>query len=56
MTPGQAAYEKWRNLLLGKDAHWDRLRDSDKAHWEEVAQAAIDAYKTSNVIVPHAAE
>ncbi len=42
-TPGQAAYDKWRELRdhLKETEPWIRLHAYDKSMWEEVANAAI---------------
>jgi hypothetical protein len=44
MTPGQAAYDKWRALLIVHPVPWEQIPESGKAGWEEVAQAAIVQY------------
>lgn len=45
-TPGQAAYEKWREIADrysgGED--WERLRRNTQDDWQEIAQAASDAF------------
>lgn len=42
MTPGQAAYEKWSELLtLRPPLEWESLPITAKEGWEEIAKAAI---------------
>jgi hypothetical protein len=49
-TLGEIGYEKWRSLLpahatAGLPA-WDRLPESAKAGWEDVAVAVVNQYET----------
>lgn len=47
MTIGQAAYEKWRNLIpssSGPTLTWDELPIKARDGWEKVAVAAIEQY------------
>lgn len=52
MTPGQAAYDAWHKRVMNIGLRWSDLPPLAQAGWEEVAQAAIDWYKTNNVVVP----
>lgn len=43
-TPGQAAFEKWVQLLKGTyPATWRQLGDAERVGWEQIADAAHDA-------------
>jgi hypothetical protein len=42
VTPGQLAYEAWRETFRS-DAPWSDIGDHERAAWEAAAQAAIDA-------------
>jgi hypothetical protein len=46
MTPGQAAFEKWRArfAFTNKPQYWATLSPKAKADWEQVAQAAIEQH------------
>lgn len=44
VTPGEAAYNLWVDLVPGSVAlTWERMPQSGKDGWEEIARAAIDA-------------
>ena len=51
-TSGQAAYEKFMTLR-GLPASWDELRSDKRQTWEAAAQAAIEQYRVSNVVVSY---
>lgn len=46
MTPGQAAYAKWNELLRPTflPVLWENLSELDKLRWELVAEAAAMRY------------
>lgn len=59
MTPGQAAFEKWVELVPALATifkQWAQLPDIAQAGWEDIAQAAIDQYKQQNVAVKNIQE
>jgi hypothetical protein len=43
VTPGQAAYEEYREVRYGNRA-WDDLPPLGQAAWERIAQAAVSAW------------
>lgn len=43
MTPGEAAYNKWREGQARPPVEWSRLDEPGHLRWEQIAQAAIDA-------------
>ena len=42
MTPGQVAYEKWRQCLEYALQPWPALPANVRAIWERVAEAVIE--------------
>lgn len=51
-SPGQVGYENWRTLILGKEPHWDRLNEPDKARWEQIAEAIVTHYENPQGLGP----
>lgn len=53
-TPGQVAYEAWRDRRdhFRETESWVRLRAAEQDMWEDIARVVIDDYKT-NVVIPH---
>ena len=44
MTPGQAAFERWVQLLdRPYPLKWGQLKAGEKQAWEDIAVAAIEA-------------
>jgi hypothetical protein len=41
LTPGQAAYEKWKELTATQ-RRWEHLHPAWRKRWEQVAEAAIE--------------
>jgi hypothetical protein len=48
ITPGQAAFDKWREMTNRTASiyrfTWDEFSDQTRSCWEEVAQAAIETH------------
>lgn len=52
-TPGAVAYDAWAARVFPPfSMNWYQLPEASKQSWHEIAQAAIEAYKRLNVVVP----
>ena len=54
MTPGQAAYEAWRQLIVPVlIVAWDSLPSSAQDGWEKIAEAACTEAAMARILHDH---